>query len=56
MDAKAGICTYGNWAIDAIVAEYKQLDNKQAFRPQTVTQLTLQERSRALQSNTFDSM
>jgi hypothetical protein len=52
MGAKAGVKMYGDRAVDAIVSEYKQLDDKRAFKPRAVQELTRMERERALRSIT----
>ena len=53
MGAKAGVKMYGDRAVNAIVSEYKQLDDKMAFKPRAVAQLTKMERERALRSITL---
>ena len=53
MGAKAGIKQYGNKAIQAIVDECKQLDEKKAFKPRNRKDLTELDRKRALQSITL---
>jgi hypothetical protein len=53
MGAKAGVKLYGDRAVDAIVSEYKQLNDKMAFKPRAVQHLTNLERERALRSITL---
>jgi hypothetical protein len=53
MGAKAGVKRYGEEAIQAIVAECKQLDDKKAFKPRNRKDLTKLERKRALRAITL---
>jgi hypothetical protein len=53
MSAKAGVKTFGDKAVDAIIQEYKQLDEKMAFNPIAKESLTLDDRKKALRSITL---
>jgi hypothetical protein len=53
MTAKAGIKAFGDKAIEAIVQEFKQLDDKNAFKPRSKESLSVDERKRALRSITL---
>jgi hypothetical protein len=53
MGAKAGVKKYGNKAIEAIVNECKQLDDRKAFKPRNIKSLTNLKQKRALQSITL---
>lgn len=53
MNAKTGIKALGNKAIDATMQEYKQLDKKIAFKPQSKESLSIEEQKQALRSITL---
>ena len=53
MTAKAGIKAFGDKAIDAIIQEFKQLDDKNAIKPRSKESLSVDERKRALRSITL---
>ena len=53
MSAKAGIKTFGDKAVDAIVQEFKQLDEKMAFQPIDKDSISMDERKKALRSITL---
>ena len=53
MSAKAGVKTFGDKAVNAIIQEYKQLDEKMAFNPIAKESLTLDDRKKALRSITL---
>jgi hypothetical protein len=53
MGAKAGVKQYGEEAIQTIVAECKQLDDKKAFKPCNRKDLTTLERKKALRAITL---
>jgi hypothetical protein len=53
MGAKAGVKRYGDSAVNAIVQECAQLDEKGAFKPRTLEELTTVERKRALRAITL---
>jgi hypothetical protein len=53
MSAKAGVKRFGDKAVEAIVKECKQLDDKKVFKPRHIKDLTELERKRALRSITL---
>ena len=53
MGVKAGVKAFGDKAVDAVVQECKQLDDKRAFKPRAIAHLTEMERKRALRSITL---
>lgn len=53
MSAKAGVKRFGKGAVDAIVQECKQLDEKGAYKPRLYDSLTQLERKRALRAITL---
>lgn len=53
MSAKAGVKRYSDKAVDAILQECKQLDEKKAFKPRNMNTLTNLERKHGLRSITF---
>ncbi len=53
MSAKAGVKRYGARAVEAIVKECKQLNEKDAFKPRNMKDLTSTERKQALRSITL---
>lgn len=53
MSAKKGIKLHGEKAITAIVQEFKQLDDKTAFKPREMMGLTEEQREQALRSITL---
>jgi hypothetical protein len=48
MGAKAGVKLYGDRAVNAIVSEYKQLNDRMAFKPRAVAHLTKMKLKRML--------
>jgi hypothetical protein len=53
MSAKAGIKSFGDKAVNAIVQEFKQLDEKMAFQPIDKDSISIDERKKALRSITL---
>ena len=50
MTATAGIKKHGQPAVDALLAEFAQLDNKNVFKPMEANKLTPREKSEALRA------
>jgi hypothetical protein len=53
LTAKAGIKAFEDKAINAIIQEYKQLDKKNAFKPQSKESLSIEGQKQALHSITL---